>query len=67
MKKLSIILICAVALGLIFENAFARGFNYCNFSLEHKNLKDLSVHEGAINDEELMTLTEKRNDYYFKG
>ena len=67
MKKLFIVLICALALGLIFENAFARGFNYCNFFMEYENLKDLSVHEGAINDEELMTPTEKRNDYYFKG
>jgi len=58
MKKLSIILICALALGLIFENAFARGFNYCNFFLEHENLEDWSVNEEAINDEELMTPTE---------
>ena len=58
MKKLSIILICAMALGLIFGNAYARGFNYCNFFLEHDNLEDWSVNEEAFNDEQLMTPTE---------
>jgi hypothetical protein len=58
MKKLSIVLICALALGLIFENAFARGFNYCNFFLEHENLEDWSVHEEAINDDGLIMATE---------
>ena len=58
MKKLSIVLICALASGLIFENAFARGFNYCNFFLEHENLEDWSVNEEAIDDEGLMTPTE---------
>ena len=58
MKQLLITLICALALGLIFENAYARGFNYCNFFLEHENLEDWSVNEEALNNEGLITPTE---------
>ena len=76
--QLSTILICALALGLIFENAYARGFNYCNFFLEHENLEDWSVNEEAINYEGLMKPTarldaqvylnaDKKTPHWMKG
>ena len=58
MQKLSMILICVMVLGLIFENAYARGFNYGNFFLEHDNLEGWSVNGEAFNDEKLMMPTE---------
>ncbi len=68
MKKLSIMLICAMVLGLIFENAYALGFNDGNFFLEHDNLEDWSVHEEAFNDEKLMTPIEILDaDVYLKS
>jgi len=50
MKKSAIVLLCAVAVGLIFENAYARKFNVCNFFLEHENPKGLSERLKAFND-----------------
>ena len=58
MKKRSMILICAMTLGLIFENAYARGFNYGNFFLEHDKREKWSVHDEVLNDEGLMTASE---------
>ena len=51
MKKLTIILMCALVLGLLFGNTYARGINACNFSLEHKNPGGLSEHLKTVKDE----------------
>ena len=68
MKKLSMVLLCAVALGLIFENAYARRFNVCNFSLEHENPGGLSESLKAFNDEWKITPAETLDaDVYLNG
>ena len=68
MKKLSIVLLCAVALGLIFENAYARRLNVCNFSLEHENPGGLSESLRAFNDEWKITPAETLDaDVYLNG
>ena len=51
MKKPAIVLLCALAVSLIFENAYARRLNVCNFSLEHENPGGLSKSLKAFNDE----------------
>ena len=51
MKKLSIVLMSALALGLLFENTYARSLNVCNFYLEHENPSGLSERLKTVNDE----------------
>ena len=58
MKKLSIVLLCALASGLIFESAYAGGSNVCNFFLEHDNPRGLSGSLKAFYDELTITPTE---------
>jgi len=68
MKKLSMVLLCAVVLGLICENAYARRFNVCNFSLEHENPGGLSESLKAFNDEWTITTAETLDaDVYLNG
>ena len=68
MKKLSMVLLCALALGLIFENAYARRFNVCNFSLEHENPGGLPESLKAFNDEWTITPAETLDvDVYLNG
>jgi len=50
MKKLSIILMCALVLALLFENTHARSLNVCNFYLEHENPSGLSERLKTVND-----------------
>ena len=58
MKKLSLVLMCAFALGLIVENTYARGLNFCNFRLEHDNPSGLSERLKTVDDELTVTPTE---------
>ena len=51
MKKLSIILMCALILGLLFGNTYARSLNVCNFYLEHESPSGLSERLKTLNDE----------------
>jgi len=59
MKKLSIVLMCALALGLIVENTYARGLNFCNFRLEHDNPSGLSERLETVDDELRVTPAER--------
>jgi hypothetical protein len=61
MKKLSIVLMCAFAVGLIAENTYARGFNFCNFRLEYENPSGLSECLKTVNDELRVTPAERLN------
>ena len=61
MKKLSLVLMCAFALGLIVENTYARGLNFCNFRLEHDNPSGLSECLKTVNDEWTVTPAERLN------
>jgi hypothetical protein len=51
MKKLLIVLMCVLAVGLLVENTYARGLSLCNFHLEHENPGGLSERLKTVNDE----------------
>ena len=61
MKKLSIILLCAVTLGLMFENTSAHSFNSCNFFLEHDRVNE-SLERFTISNDEWSVPSEDRPD-----
>lgn len=68
MKKPAIVLLCTLAVSLFFENAYARRFNVCNFSLEHENPGGLSESLKAFNDEWTITPAETLDaDVYLNG
>ena len=58
MKKLSLVLMCTFALGLIVENSYARSLNFCNFRLEHDNPSGLSERLKTVDDELTVTPAE---------
>jgi hypothetical protein len=55
MKKLSLVLMCTFALGLIVENTYARSLSFCNFRLEHDNPSGLSERLKTVDDELTVT------------